>query len=156
MLDRVNFKLSYSQISSFLLEKEYTNFMTLQEVISDLQEAELVRAHASMNRTFFSITDEGRNTLSYFENRIGDAIIADIDAFLSERHLELKKEASITARYYKATSGEYEAELVAREKDVELVNIRISVPAEDMAETICESWYNKNEQIYKYLMETLF
>lgn len=156
MLDKVNFKLSYSQISSFLLEKEYTSFMTLQEVISDLQETELIKTDASMNRTFFSITDEGRSTLSYFENRIGDAIIADIDAFLSEKHLEMKNEASITARYYKATSGEYEAELVAREKDVELVNIRISVPAEDMAETICESWYDKNEQIYKYLMETLF
>lgn len=156
MLDKVNFKLSYSQISSFLLEKEYTSFMTLQEVISDLQETELIKTDASMNRTFFSITDEGRSTLSYFENRIGNAIIADIDAFLSEKHLEMKNEASITARYYKATSGEYEAELVAREKDVELVNIRISVPAEDMAETICESWYDKNEQIYKYLMETLF
>lgn len=156
MLNKVNFKLSYSQISSFLLEKEYTSFMTLQEVISDLQETDLIRTDASMNRTFFSITDEGRNTLSYFGNRIGDAIIADIDAFLSEKHLELKNEASITARYYKATSGEYEAELAAREKDVDLVNIRISVPAEDMAETICESWYNKNEQIYKYLMETLF
>ena len=156
MLNKVNFKLSYSQISSFLLEKEYTSFMTLQEVISDLQETDLIRTDASMNRTFFSITDEGRNTLSYFGNRIGDAIIADIDAFLSEKHLELKNEASITARYYKATSGEYEAELAAREKDVDLVNIRISVPAEDMAETICESWYRKNEQIYKYLMETLF
>ena len=156
MLNKVNFKLSYSQISSFLLEKEYTSFMTLQEVISDLQETDLIRTDASMNRTFFSITDEGRNTLSYFGNRIGDAIIADIDAFLSEKHLELKNEASITARYYKATSGEYEAELAAREKDVDLVNIRISVPAEDMAETICESWYSENEQIYKYLMETLF
>ena len=156
MLNKVNFKLSYSQISSFLLEKEYTSFMTLQEVISDLQETDLIRTDASMNRTFFSITDEGRNTLSYFGNRIGDAIIADIDAFLSEKHLELKNEASITARYYKATSGEYEAELAAREKDVDLVNIRISVPAEDMAETICESCYSKNEQIYKYIMETLF
>lgn len=156
MLDKVKFKLTYSQISSFLLEYEYTNFMTLQEVISDLQEAELIKADASMNRTFFSITDEGRNTLSYFENRIGDAIIADIDTFLSEKRLELKNEASITARYYRATSGEYESELIAREKDVELVNIKISVPAEDMAETICESWYSKNEQIYKYLMETLF
>lgn len=156
MLDKVKFKLTYAQISSFLLERDYTNYMSLQEVLSDLQETELVKADASMNRTFFSITDEGRSTLSYFENRIGDAIIADIDAFLAEKHLELKNEASITARYYKTTSGEYETELVAREKDTELVNIKISVPAEDMAETICESWYNKNEQIYKYLMETLF
>lgn len=109
-----------------------------------------------MNRTFFSITDEGRSTLSYFENRIGDAIIDDIDSFLAERHLELKNEASIIAKYYKTTSGEYEAELIAREKEIELVNIKISVPAEEMAKSICENWYDKNEQIYKYLMETLF
>ncbi|MDE6983814.1 MAG: DUF4364 family protein [Lachnospiraceae bacterium] len=155
MLDKVKFKLTYSQISSFILEKEYTNFMTLQQVISDLQDAELIRTDASMNRTFFSITEEGRSTLSYFGNRIGDAIIEDIDTFLSEKRLELKNEASITAKYYRTTSGEYEAELVAREKDIELVNIKISVPAEDIAETICEGWYSKNEQIYKYLMETL-
>lgn len=156
MLDKVNFKLSYSQISSFILEKEYTNFMTLQQVIADLQDTELIRTDASLNRTLFSITEEGHNTLSYFRNRIGDAIIEDIDAFLSEKHLELKNEASIIAKYYKATSGEYEAELIAREKETELVNIKISVPAEDMAESICENWYRKNEQIYKYLMEELF
>ncbi|MDE7415646.1 MAG: DUF4364 family protein [Lachnospiraceae bacterium] len=156
MLDKVNFKLSYSQISSFILEKEYTTFMTLQQVIADLQDTELIKTDASLNRTLFSITEEGRNTLSYFGNRIGDAIIADIDAFLSERHLELKNEAAITAKYYKTTSGEYEAELSASEKNSELVNIKISVPAEDMAETICENWYKKNEQIYKYIMEELF
>ena len=155
MLDKVKFKLTYSQISGFILEKEYTNFLTLQQVISDLQDAELIKTDASMNSTFFSITEEGRNTLSYFGNRIGDAIIDDIDTFLSEKHLEIKNEASITAKYYKATSGEYEAELIAREKEIELVNIKISVPAEDMAETICENWYQKNEQIYKYLMEEL-
>lgn len=156
MLDRVNFKLSYSQISSFILEKEYTNFMTLQQVIADLQDTELISTDASLNRTLFSITEEGRNTLSYFRNRIGDAIINDIDAFLSEKHLELKSEASIIAKYYKTTSGDYEAELIAREKESDLVNIKISVPAKDMAESICENWYDKNEQIYKYLMEELF
>ena len=78
MLDKVTFKLSYSQISSFILEKEYTNFITLQQVIADLQDTELIKADTSMNRTLFSITEEGRSTLSYFGNRIGDAIIADI------------------------------------------------------------------------------
>ena len=90
MLNKVKFKLTYAQISEFILEKEYTNFLTLQEVISDLQDTELIKADTTMNRTYFSITDEGRNTLSYFGNRIGEAIIADIDAFLDEKHLELK------------------------------------------------------------------
>ena len=90
ILNKVKFKITYSQISEFILEKEYTNFMTLQQVISDLQDTELIKTDTLMNRTYFSITDEGRNTLSYFGNRIGDAIIQDIDAFLDEKHLELK------------------------------------------------------------------
>lgn len=156
MLDKVNFKLTYSQISAFILEKEYTNYLTLQQVISDLQDAEFIKSDTLMNRTFFTITDEGKKTLSYFGNRIGDAIKADIDSYLNEKHLELRNETAVTAAYYKSTSGEYEAQLVAREKDIELVNIKLSVPSKDMAITICDNWYAKNEQIYKYIMETLF
>lgn len=156
MLDKVKFKLTNAQISSFILEKEYTSYMTLQQVMSDLLDTELIKADTLMNRTYYSITEEGRNTLSYFGNRISDAIINDIDTFLTEKNLELKNEASITANYYKSTSGEFETELVAKEKDIELVNIKLSVPTEEMAETICDGWYNKNQQIYKYLMQELF
>ena len=156
MLDKVKFKLTYSQISEFILEKEYTNYMTLQQVISDLQDTELIKTDTLTNRTYFSITSEGQSTLSYFGNRISDAIISDIDTFLAEKHLELKNESSIIANYYKTTFGEYEAELVAKEKNIELVNIKLSVPTENMAKTVCDSWYSKNEEIYQYLMETLF
>lgn len=156
MLNKVKFKLTYSQISEFILEKEYTNFLTLQQVISDLQDTELIHTDTLMNRTYFSITEEGRNTLSYFGNRISDAIRQDVDSFLDEKHLELKNEASITATYYKATTGEFEAQLVAHEKEVELVNIKLSVPTEDMAATICDNWQKKNQSIYKYLMQELF
>lgn len=156
MLNKVKFKLTYAQISEFILAEEYTNFLTLQQVISDLQDTDLIHADTLMNRTYFSITDEGRKTLSYFGNRIGDAIKNDIDNYLDQKNLELKNESSITASYYKATSGEYETELVAKEKDVELVNIKLSVPTEDMAASICDSWQKKNQTIYKYLMQELF
>ena len=36
MLDRVNFTLTNSQISDFVLEKGYTNYFTLQEAINGL------------------------------------------------------------------------------------------------------------------------
>lgn len=156
MLNRVKFSLTYSQISNFILEKEYTNFMTLQQVISELQESELIKTETLTNRTYFSITEEGRNTLSYFEKRISDEIINDINTYLDTHHMELKSESAITANYYKTSSNEYEVELVAHEKNAELVNIKLSIPTEDMAETVCSSWYNKNQKIYKFLMEELF
>ena len=36
MLDRVDFPLTNSQISEFVLTKKYTNYFTLQESINDL------------------------------------------------------------------------------------------------------------------------
>lgn len=156
MINKVNFNLNYSQISNFMLEKEYTNYMTLQQVISDLQDTGLIEAETLGNRTYFSITAEGQNTLSCFINRIGAAIIKDVDTFLLEKHYELKDEASVTANYYIVPPGRYEVDLVAKENDMNLINIKLSVPTEDMAQTVSDSWYKKNQQIYKYLMEELF
>lgn len=156
MLDHVNFKMTYSQLSSFILEKEYTNYITLQQVLSDLQESELIKADSLMNRTYLSITAEGQRTLSYFKNRIGEAITDEIDCFLAEKRLELEDEASLIAIYSKTQNGGYEASLIAIEKDVELVSINLSVPSKEMAENICNNWYRKNQQIYKYLMGELF
>ncbi|NTV79178.1 MAG: DUF4364 family protein, partial [Clostridiales bacterium] len=61
------------------------------------------------------------------------------------------------ANYYKSTeSGEFEAHLTAKEKNINIVDIRLSVPMEEMAAAICENWNKKNEDIYKYLTEQLF
>ena len=54
------------------------------------------------------------------------------------------------------SSGEYEAHLIAKEKDVPIVDLKLSVPMEEMAAAICENWMLKNEDIYKYLTKQLF
>ena len=63
---------------------------------------------------------------------------------------------SVHGEYYKSTSGEYEARLVAKDRDVNLVEITLSVPSKDTAAAICDNWQEKNQQIYKYLIEQLF
>lgn len=156
MLDRVTFPLTKAQVGNFILEKEYTNFMTLQQVIAELIDADLVDAKSNRNRTHLVITDEGKETLSFFENRISDSIKEDISAFFSDNEMEMRNEVSILSDYYKAVSGEYEAHLLAKEKDVKLVEITLSVPDEDTASAICANWQNKNQDIYQYIIGQLF
>ena len=62
MLQRVDFPLTKAQISDFILEKQYTSFLTLQQVISELIDADMITAHSIRNRTHLSITKEGRQT----------------------------------------------------------------------------------------------
>lgn len=156
MLTRVDFPLTKAQVGDFILEKEYTNFLTLQQAIGELIDAGLVTAQSIRNRTHLTITGEGRETLRFFQNQINDSIKSDIDDFFRENEIELRNEVSILADYYKSTSGEYEAHLIAKDKNVDLVNITISVPSEETAAAICDNWQKKNQDIYQYLISQLF
>lgn len=156
MLDRVNFPLTSAQVGDFILEKEYTNFLTLQKAISELTDAGLISAQSIRNRTHLLITEEGLDTLSYFENRINDTIKEEINDFFKDNEMELRNEVSILADYYKSTTGEYDAHLVAKEKNIKLVDITLSVPTEESAAAICDNWQRKNQQIYEFLIQQLF
>ncbi len=59
-LDQVDYPLTNAQISGFLLEQEYTNYFTIQQVISDLLEADLIQSETIRNSSYFRITEIGR------------------------------------------------------------------------------------------------
>ncbi len=156
MVDRADFALTTAQISDFMLEKEYTTFLTLQQVIGELADAGMLLLQTIRNRTRLIITEEGKNTLRYFENRINDAIKQDIDAYFRENEISLRNEMSIQGDYYKSTSGEFEAHLTALERDIRLIELTLSVPTEEAAAAICDNWQKKNQEIYQYLTKELF
>lgn len=156
MLDQISVPLSKSTINSFILEKGYTNFLTLQQAIGELLDNQLMLQKTEANKVMLSITPEGKDTLSYFENRISDAIKEDVRQFMIENNKKLKNDYSIASNYYKSVSGEYEAQLIAKEKGVVLVDLKISVPTKEIAEDVCLNWQKRNEEIYRMLMQKLF
>ena len=155
MLDQVDFPLTKAQIFDFILNQEYTNFFTLNQVACELIDTGLVESRSIRNSSHLYITDEGRNTLQYFESRISDTIKEEISTYFKENELKLRNEVSVLSNYYRVTSGEYVAELIAKEKNIELMNLKISMPNEDAAKSMCENWQKKNQEIYGYLMENL-
>lgn len=156
MLNRVTFPMTAAQVSDFILGRDYTNFLTLQQVMGELGDAGLISSETVRNRTYLSITPEGRETLNFFLNRISDSIRQDIDAYLRKNEYSLRNEVSIMGDYYKSTSGEYEARLTAKERDIHLVDITLSVPDESTAAAICDNWQKKNQKIYQLLVQELF
>lgn len=157
MLNRVNFPLTNAQVSDYILEKGYTNYLTLQQVINELADAKMIGMETIHNRTHLSITPEGLETLQFFQNRINYAIKEEIDSYFRENEYVLRNEVSVLADYYyRAGTGEYETHLVAKDRGINLIDVRLSVPTEEIAETICNNWQHKNQEIYKYLTEQLF
>ena len=66
--------LTNSQISEFILDREYTDYFQLQKVLSELTETELLRKRTISNSSYYELTEEGAKTLSYFEKELSGEI----------------------------------------------------------------------------------
>ncbi|MCR5656734.1 MAG: DUF4364 family protein [Butyrivibrio sp.] len=155
MLRRSDNRLSKAQIYDFILENEYTNFLTLQEVFAEMAESELITETEVGNRTYLSMTSAGEETLGFFSNRINPAIREQIDTFFKENGMKIREESSINAYYKKTGENEYEVHLSATEGGKSLIDISIPFWTEEMAQTVCDNWKRKNQDIYQYLIKEL-
>lgn len=155
MLNKVEFALTNSQISAFILEEQYTDYFTLQETLSDMVESKLLETQVVRNNTRYSLTDMGRETLEYFGHSISKGIQNDVAEYLKKNKLRLRNENAVVADYFNNTNGEFTARLQVKEKDAVLIELSLSVPLEQQAIMLCDNWQKKNTEIYKYLMKEL-
>ena len=155
MLDKVSFPLSNAQLSEFILEKEYTDYFTVQTALSELNETGFLRMSTVRNTSLYHITEEGRKTLSYFQNRISSDIRDEIDAFLEEHSYELRNEISTPADFYRTESGEYAARCRVLEKDSVLIDLTLTVPVREQSEAICSHWRDKSQALYASIIKEL-
>lgn len=155
MLDKVDFPLTNSQLSEFILDKGYTTYFKLQQAISELIESGFIREESTHSRTFYHLTEEGEETILFFNNKISSAIQRDIDEFLKEKHYELKNEVSVKADYFQNSGMDYSVRCQIIENNSPLIEITITVPTETEAETVSNNWSKKNQEIYAVIMQNL-
>ena len=155
MLDKAGFPLTNTQISNFFLEKEYTDYFRVQEVIGELTDASLINSESTHSNTQYSLTAAGKETLGFFKDKISDAIANDVKEFFKKNKMELKMENSILADYYKTTDRRYDVRCQVRSDGHNIIDLTLSVKTREQAEAICNNWKNQNDDVYAYLMDIL-
>ena len=137
MLNEVDYPLTNSQISEFLLEKEYTNYFHLQQTFSELVDSNLLEVKTVRNASYYRLTEAGRTTLSYFGKEISDTIKEEIQNFLKEKGCEIKDSTSVSADYYKSTNQDYHVRCQLKERGADMLDLTLAVPTKEAAEAIC-------------------
>lgn len=155
MLDQIDFPLTNSQISEFILDKGYTTYFTLQQALSEMVEAGFIREESTHNRTIYHITEEGHDTIQYFKTNISTTLRSDVDTFLAEKSYELKNEVSVKADYYPTNKNEFAVRCQIYEGDSALIDLTLTVPSKDEAISIANNWTKRNQEIYALIMANL-
>ena len=155
MLEKVDFPLTNAHISNFMLDKDYTDYFTIQQVINELVDAEFITTETIRNSSRYQITNSGRETLSFFANKISNAIQNDILNYLNENKFQLRNETSTTSDYFEVKKGEYLVRLKVKEKASTVIELNLTVPTEDDATKICSNWSSKSQDVYATVLSTL-
>lgn len=154
MLKKVNFPLTYSQMTEFFLEK-YTNYFTFQQVIGELGEAKLIKSETIRNISYYEITREGEEALYFFQKKVSEAILDDINQYLKENKFKLRNETGIIADYYPGNNQDYIVHCVVKEGRATLLEVNLSVPDQNQAASMCNHWEKQCQDIYSYIMKKM-
>ncbi len=155
ILSRVNFPLNNAQLTTFILEKEYTNYFNIQRAISELIDDAYISMKTIRNSTLYRITDSGNETLLLFDNMISSGIKEDIEAYLLENKYDLQAEVSTQAEYYQVKKGEYAAHLSVVERGASIIDLTLLVTTQEEAKSLCNNWREKSSDVYAHLMSML-
>ena len=154
MLDNLDFPLTNSQISEFVLDKGYTDYFTLQQTIYDLESSELIVPEMVRNSTRYMITNAGRETISMFNSKLPTAIKDDIHAFYQSKKYQLRKEIDLQADYY-PVGNEYVVQCLIKKKKATLLELKLNVVTKEQAIHICDHWQEDSDEIYNFLIQKM-
>ena len=155
MLDKVNIPLTGTQISDFILMKEYTDFQHLQQALQELTSTGLISEQSLHNTTRYSITDDGAQTLGFFGKQIPASIVADMDEYLEANSFNMRCEIESTSDYMKSGNQDYLVHCEVRDGKNLVIGLDISVPDEESARLVSANWSSKSTDIYATLLKDL-
>lgn len=155
LIDKMDIPLTKVQITNAVLENNLIDFFTFQQCISELEEASMIKQVPHQKKQCYAITESGRKAVEVFEHRIPKNTLEVINSYISKNKDSIKKESQVIAEYKKASDKEYIVTLKVVEKDLVLIDLRLSVVSARQAKQICEKWRSSSEKIYSQLINSL-
>lgn len=155
MLDNADFPLSNSRISEFILDREYTNYFQLQQALSELVDTKFLDKQVTGNTSYYEITQEGTEALSFFEKEISPEIQEEIRDYLKNLGCAVPERFLTSADYYETPQGGFAVRCQLIEKSTTLVDLNISAPNQEAAKSMCKNWGKKCQELYETILEEL-
>ena len=155
LLDKSQDPLSNAQIVQLFLDKEYTDYFTIQQVIGELLDSKLISADTLHNHTTYSLTDEGLTTYKLMQDKLTPGIAADITDYLTKNKFEIKESTNLSAYYDKSPDGGYIAHCKYTSGGNTILDLHMRASNQAQADTICNNWKARYEDIYFNLIDTL-
>lgn len=150
-----NYSFTKDQITEFVLEKNYMNFFSIQQYLSELVDAGFIILVENEDKEGYKLLEKGNIALDYFTSKIPNSIKEDLQAEFDLQKIKQKKETQVLAEHYQREDGQYVVNLKLVENDDTLYSLYLTVATIDQVETISNAWQERTDFIYSETIRLL-
>lgn len=155
IIDGFKMPVPSSYIFDVIMLQPVVNYFDISTQLSELCEKELVTYYTEKDTTFYSLTNKGSETLSYFKTRIPLTVRERFLNTIKLKIKELKNSLSVKSEYNKFNDIEFNVSLGIFEGAYELFSVSLSVGDEKTAKTMCSSFNSDPQKLYSQILSTL-
>jgi len=154
ILNYINIPLTNIEITNHILENNYMDYFSLQQILGDLCDSKFIKLNSKNGNEYYSISEAGMAALEMFGEKLPGYFTNEIANNFSFFKKELKKQRELIGHYYKR-NDEYIVSLQVMENESVIFNLSVSVPTEILAKNICKKWDSNPEEIFGSIIKTL-
>ncbi|MGE5473321.1 MAG: DUF4364 family protein [Ignavibacteriales bacterium] len=155
LIENVNFELTNSQIAKLIIKVREINYFLLQEYISQLVNDNYLKCRIESNQRLYSITESGKQALSYFKTMIRASFRKLIDTAIQENITALRTEIQISADYTPINENEYTVFCRITEGNTCLIELNLYAGTKEQAKSMCRNWEKNSQEIYSNIVKLL-
>lgn len=154
-LYRSGTKVTNAQLSGFILEYGYTDYISVQETLEILVEDQMIIENQTHAVTYYTLTESGMQTIEYFKKKLPEDTIRQIHKYLKENRMQMVENTTVWTDIIRADLGGYQSICRLLEQEEVLLEVALNVPSKQMAETVCGQFRKKADVVYSLLLKNL-
>ena len=149
------YNLTKNQLTEIILEKNYMNFFSVQQYLSELVESDFIELMECENEQKFNLLEKGKVALDIFMAKIPEEIKKDLEIEFNSQKVKQKKETQVLSESYQRDDGQYVVNLKLVENGDTLFSLYLNVASEKQVELISRSWKERTDSIYSETIKLL-
>lgn len=127
-------------VNDMLLRLNLIDYFLLQQYTLELLDKGLLEQLDTDEESLILIKTQGRDALSFFQDRLLPHYTTKINIAVAELKNELKRQRVVKADFTKVDEGDYTVLLQIMDGQMELVRLKLSTPTNRIAKRMCEQW----------------
>lgn len=155
ILNYINIPLTNIEITNYILENNFMDYFTLQQLLSDLCDSKFLKLNSKNGNEYYIISEAGSAALEMFSDKLPEYFTSEVDLNCSNLKKQLKRQRELIGHYYKKTEDVFIVTLQVMENEGVIFNLSVNVPTEDLAKNICKKWESNPEEIFGNIIKTL-